>query len=271
MIYMRNYFIDLENVRSAGLEGVHSLEEDDNVYVFYSDNANTLTIPTLESISSSKARVQYIKINCYGSNAMDFQIVAMFGAMIEREKRGSFYIISHDNGFKSAVSFCRAFFSDLKLTMGAYATIQATLGENNQQDDDETRVEMTVQSSRPSRRRRSKASPAVKETEVLQKDVKQNTAKPQKAAVQKAAAQKAPRKKPAAKASLDYIYDVFKELLSEKTISIYAEAIHECMCTSKNKNDVKKFFETRYGDREGEALCKLVQSEYDKLKSLAQK
>ncbi|MBP5160188.1 MAG: hypothetical protein ILP10_07820 [Lachnospiraceae bacterium] len=127
---MRHYFIDLENVRSAGLEGVLSLSENDRVYVFYSDNANTLTIPTLESISSSKANVRYIKINFYGSNAMDFQIVAMFGAMIEREKTGSFFIISHDNGFKSAVNFCKDFFEDLDITLGWYPRILDTLDES---------------------------------------------------------------------------------------------------------------------------------------------
>ena len=91
---MRNFFIDLENVRSYGLEGVLLLRPDDMVYVFYSDNANTLTIPTIESLNESPATVKYIKTNYIGANAMDFQIVTLLGATIERDKCGSFFIIS---------------------------------------------------------------------------------------------------------------------------------------------------------------------------------
>ncbi|MBP5532410.1 MAG: hypothetical protein J6X68_00395, partial [Lachnospiraceae bacterium] len=67
---MRSFFIDLENVRSYGLEGILLLKPEDKVYVFYSDNANTLTIPTIESLNESSAQVKYIKTNYTGANAM---------------------------------------------------------------------------------------------------------------------------------------------------------------------------------------------------------
>ena len=108
---MRTFFIDLENVRSYGLEGVLLLKPDDMVYIFYSENANALTIPTIESLNESAATIKYIRTNYIGANAMDFQIVTMLGAMIEREKQGGFYIITHDNGFKSAVKFCEGYFT----------------------------------------------------------------------------------------------------------------------------------------------------------------
>ncbi len=120
---MRSFFIDLENVRSYGLEGILLLKPDDKVYVFYSDNANTLTIPTIESLNESSAQVKYIKTNYIGANAMDFQIVTLLGASIEKEKTGSFYIISHDNGFRSAVKFCEGYFTGYDIVTGVFANI----------------------------------------------------------------------------------------------------------------------------------------------------
>lgn len=120
---MRSFFIDLENVRSYGLEGILLLKPEDKVYVFYSDNANTLTIPTIESLNESSAQVKYIKTNYTGANAMDFQIVTLLGASIEKEQTGRFYIISHDNGFKSAVKFCEGFFTGYDIVTGVFANI----------------------------------------------------------------------------------------------------------------------------------------------------
>ncbi|MCR5520584.1 MAG: hypothetical protein K6F44_01580 [Lachnospiraceae bacterium] len=120
---MRFLFIDLENVRSNGLEGVLSLDAEDQVFIFYSENANNLTIPTLENINNSKATVKFINTNFVGSNAMDFQIVSLLGAMIERYKKGFFSIISHDNGFKSALTFCERYFTDYPISLGKFDNI----------------------------------------------------------------------------------------------------------------------------------------------------
>jgi len=140
---MRHFFIDLENVRSYGLEGVLLLKPDDMVYVFYSDNANTLTIPTIESLNESPAQVKYIKINYLGANAMDFQIVTLLGASIEREKAGSFYVISHDHGFRSAVKFCEGYFTNYDILTGVYANILTAInsersGAKNQDENDKS-------------------------------------------------------------------------------------------------------------------------------------
>ncbi len=297
---MRHYFIDLENVRSAGLEGVLSLSEDDRVYVFYSDNANTLTIPTLESISSSKANVKYIKINFYGSNAMDFQIVAMFGAMIEREKTGSFFIISHDNGFKSAVNFCKDFFEELDITLGWYPRILDTLDEseiraNRANDEHEetkqnlVKVKMPVKKAAKTSAKKKKAepAPAKEKTEApAQKEEAAAPAKPSRsrrrrknadaqnaAAAQQNDAKAAGTEKEtgAEGKDLSYIYKALSEYLKEKTIDLYAPTIHEGLKKSRDKKALKDFFSKKYPGREGEALYTIVQGEFDNLKAKAKK
>ena len=124
---MKYFFIDLENVRSEGLEGVLSLAADDMVFIFYSENAMNLSIPALENLNNSKASKKFIKTNYIGKNAMDFQIVSLFGAMIERNKKGSYYIISQDNGFRSAVSFCESYFEGYGILCGVAPTIIAAI------------------------------------------------------------------------------------------------------------------------------------------------
>lgn len=154
---MRNFFIDLENVRSYGLEGVLLLKPDDKVYVFYSDNANTLTIPTIESLNGSPAAVKYIKTNYIGANAMDFQIVTLLGATIEQQKSGSFYIISHDNGFKSAVKFCEGYFTGYSIITGVYANILLALNSETK-DDTKNPVQNTNADKGKNKRRKNKKS-----------------------------------------------------------------------------------------------------------------
>ena len=67
---MRYFFIDLENVRNEGLEGVLSLNEKDMVYIFYSENAFSMAIPTMESITNSRCSSKFIKTNYIGKKAI---------------------------------------------------------------------------------------------------------------------------------------------------------------------------------------------------------
>jgi len=170
---MRNFFIDLENVRSYGLEGILLLRPDDKVYVFYSDNANTLTIPTIESLNESSAQVKYIKTNYIGANAMDFQIVTLLGASIEKERTGQFYIISHDNGFKSAVKFCEGYFTGYDIVTGVFANILQAINseggksagntlapdkkeKNGKKDDPDNKVSVSDSSESPASQKKSR-------------------------------------------------------------------------------------------------------------------
>ena len=44
-----------------------------------------------------------------GKNALDFQLVTFLGYLIAKEKADSYYIISRDTGFQSAVLFCQSY------------------------------------------------------------------------------------------------------------------------------------------------------------------
>ena len=245
---MRYFFIDLENVRSEGLEGVASLASDDMVFIYYSENAMNLSIPTLENLNNSKASKKFIKTNYIGKNAMDFQIVSLFGAMIERNKQGSYYIISQDNGFRSAVSFCESYFEDYHIICGVAPTIIAAITEDMKKT-------ATAQTPAPKKKHKAK-KPANSQNE--------NVQAPQEKA--QGEAQQPKKSEPQAQNAFRYIYDALGELLSEKTIDIYAAAIDEAIGGSQNKNDLHDFYKNRFGEDEGEALYKITQGDLEKLK-----
>lgn len=102
---MRTFLIDLENVKNQGMIGIEALAAEDRVFIFYSENANSLSIPTIQAMNNSKATIDYVHLQRSGRNAMDFQIVALLGFLIGSERAGQFCIVSQDNGYLAPVEF----------------------------------------------------------------------------------------------------------------------------------------------------------------------
>lgn len=102
---MRTFLIDLENVKNQGVIGIEALAAEDRVFIFYSENANSLSIPTIQAMNNSKATIDYVHLQRSGRNAMDFQIVALLGFLIGSERAGQFCIVSQDNGYLAPVEF----------------------------------------------------------------------------------------------------------------------------------------------------------------------
>ena len=332
---MRYFFIDLENVRNEGLEGVLSLTDQDMVYIFYSENAFSMAIPTLESITNSKCTSKFIKTNYIGKNAMDFQIVSLFGATIERSKEGSFYIISKDNGFRSAVSFCESFFSDYSIKCGVYPRIITAINsglekektvknknsakegnadakknkagtdknaeekkkntvtrKNAEPEKNDTALvnaeaqpgssepESTEKTSgRHRRRNKNRSSDKVsQQTQAVEEDVANEQASDpgQKQAgenAQTAEYENIPTGRNVAVTAetsepkgnkYAYIYDILGEFLSERTIEMYAGYIDEGISRSSGVDELQKYFRENLGDDEGEALFKVIRSDFER-------
>ena len=117
-----NYFlVDYENVNVAGLNGVSSLNEDDVVIIFYSENANTLTFSMHRRINESKAEIKFQKVAVKEKNALDFQLCSYLGFLIRDKKnddentKNYFYIVSNDNGYSILPDYWKKFETDLKI------------------------------------------------------------------------------------------------------------------------------------------------------------
>ena len=102
---MKTFLIDLENVKNQGLVGVELLSSEDRVFIFYSESANSLSIPIIQAMNNSRAQIEYVRLQRSGRNAMDFQIVALLGFLIGSERKGLYCIVSQDNGYLAPVEF----------------------------------------------------------------------------------------------------------------------------------------------------------------------
>lgn len=102
---MAVYLIDFENVRSEGLRGTQDLNPGDQVVIFYSMNADTLTFEAHDWIMNSNATVRKYRIFHGGKNALDFQLSSYLGYLIRGEDDDKFYIISKDRGYHYVLDF----------------------------------------------------------------------------------------------------------------------------------------------------------------------
>ena len=122
---MNIFLIDYENVNSIGLNGIDLLTKDDRVYLFYSENANSINIDIMNIIVKGNFSFKNFKLNKSDKNALDFQLVLFLGTMIKSKKSSTnFYIISHDNGYQSAIDFAKEQFNvDIKKFDSIYNAI----------------------------------------------------------------------------------------------------------------------------------------------------
>ncbi len=95
---MDYYFIDYENVKNLGLEGIEGLSENDTVIIFYSQNANTITFETHKKLLASKANIVFEKVNIGYKNALDFQLASYLGYFIGKtgEYEATYNLVTND-------------------------------------------------------------------------------------------------------------------------------------------------------------------------------
>jgi len=124
---MRIFLIDYENVHSDGMVGVDMLSEDDEVVIFYSLNADTLTFELLHKLMFCKAKLSYYKIKRGGRNALDFQLSTYLGYLAESRSDAEFYIISRDNGYDYAIDFWESGYLDVKPKVRRFPGIRQML------------------------------------------------------------------------------------------------------------------------------------------------
>lgn len=107
---MKIYLVDFENVKSKGLAGIDSLDENDKVIIFYSENSDTISFEMHQKVLASHAQIQYLKVNVGGKNALDFQLATLLGYLVERDEYSHIFVISNDKGFDFLHDFWQAKF-----------------------------------------------------------------------------------------------------------------------------------------------------------------
>ena len=96
---MKIYLVDFENVKSKGLQGIDNLTETDTVIIFYSENSDTINFEMHQKVLTSKADIEYFKVNVGGKNALDFQLSTLLGYLVAKDTYTNIFVISNDRGF----------------------------------------------------------------------------------------------------------------------------------------------------------------------------
>ena len=99
----RIFFVDFENVKISGLDGLLELNSTDEVFIFYSDKADGITFDVHKNLNETKAKINLQKVEVGSKNALDFYITTYIGSKILEEENEAFCIVSKDKGFSAVV------------------------------------------------------------------------------------------------------------------------------------------------------------------------
>ncbi|MDO4458594.1 MAG: PIN domain-containing protein [Clostridia bacterium] len=112
---MTFYLIDYENTQVHGLKGLAELSKSDRVYIFYSDNAKSISIDSMNDMLRTKCRVFFEHIETGRDNALDFQLTSWLGYLIHKHPFSRFRIITKDKGFECLKGFWKAKGKDIEI------------------------------------------------------------------------------------------------------------------------------------------------------------
>ena len=101
---MKYFFVDYENVKLRGLNGIAKLSNIDCVRIYYSEDAETMTFGLNRRINESKAKFEYIKVKDRIKNAVDCKIIFDLRDYIKRDKASEYYIVANDRDYDGVVS-----------------------------------------------------------------------------------------------------------------------------------------------------------------------
>ena len=98
---MATFYVDYENVHHGGTVGIDELTNSEYVFLFYSQNANTMNMDTVKHFLGSRCGIEFVEADTGTTNALDFQLVTFLFSGIAQDDYH--YIISKDHGFDAAV------------------------------------------------------------------------------------------------------------------------------------------------------------------------
>lgn len=105
---MNYYYIDFENVKTAGLKGIDRLPSGDTVKIFAKGGSDQMKFNDIKTLMAAKATVTIEDVVTGTKNALDFQLLA--DLTIDCMKRAGmspaprFVIISADHGYDPAIT-----------------------------------------------------------------------------------------------------------------------------------------------------------------------
>jgi len=125
------YFIDSENVGDLWVALLPTLEEGDDILVFYTARSPHMSYRNLIALKESEKKVTFIE--CYeGNNALDFQLCSEIGYYIHANPDIDYFIVSNDTGYDAVVKYWKKKNLSIRRIQGkACLNITNILGNKN--------------------------------------------------------------------------------------------------------------------------------------------
>jgi hypothetical protein len=95
--------IDFENIQDINLDQIES--NDYRICVFIGESQNKIPLELVQSAQKLGNRLEWVKIDGNGRNALDFHIAYYLGSQIEKNRSQEFIILSKDKGFDPLVRY----------------------------------------------------------------------------------------------------------------------------------------------------------------------
>ncbi len=131
---MTYYLIDYENTGENGLEGISELGNNDQVVIFYSDNADKMSFGLHQKLQACYASIEFRKITIGKKNALDFQLAAYLGYLMAKEENGVFCIVSKDLGYEVLLDFWKG--KNIRLIDSIAAVLEESAKERRQMEEE---------------------------------------------------------------------------------------------------------------------------------------
>lgn len=145
----RIFFVDFENVKISGLDGLLELNSTDEVFIFYSDNANGITFDVHKNLNETKAKINLQKVEVGSKNALDFQLSSYLGFIInENLNKGnentSYFIVTKDLGFSCLTNYWKNKSIDISIVTNLLCN-QEDKSENKTEDKAEDKNDNKIE------------------------------------------------------------------------------------------------------------------------------
>jgi hypothetical protein len=95
--------IDFENIQDINLDQIDSV--DYRICVFIGESQNKIPLELVKSAQKLGNRLEWVKIDGNGRNALDFHIAYYLGSQIEKNRGHEYIILSKDKGFDPLVKY----------------------------------------------------------------------------------------------------------------------------------------------------------------------
>jgi hypothetical protein len=95
--------IDFENIQDIDLDQIVS--SDYRICVFIGESQNKIPLELVKSAQKLGDRLDWLKIDGNGRNALDFHIAYYLGSQVEKNRSNEYIILSKDKGFDPLVRY----------------------------------------------------------------------------------------------------------------------------------------------------------------------